>query len=231
MPPSTHRKNRTPDKGKNDDANNTTSVCGWKYFLAFIVVAVLILHQLRESMVSINGLTQTTSGYNSGGSSVSLPAAIRNGTYAKLSLSAGEICVSEKITNSTTDANRRQRRPILYLHPGPPKTATTTIQILLRDHQADLARDHIFYLGKTIPRDKWTCGLDHPANCPMYKQYAERSEGKTEPDCMDRMKLQLGAYYAAGVDVVLSDEVIGIMFSDVHPQHRKRAPMGIREFF
>jgi hypothetical protein len=114
---------------------------------------------------------------------------------------------NNSVLRNTKDQHRRQ---IIYIHPGPAKIATTTIQQLLTDHQKQLNSDNIFYLGKTMPKEKWKCDFPHLADCLMYKQY------RPEPEhirCREIIVEQLNEYYSKGVDVILSEEVFGIMFN------------------
>ena len=123
---------------------------------------------------------------------------------------------------------QRRRQQILYLHPGPPKTATTTIQQLLTNHQTNLNTDNIFFLGKTMPREKWHCEFEHPAWCITYKQY----QPPPASNCKKHMKEQLDEYYHQGVDIILSDEVIGAMFAKQRSDpHYERAKEALHEFF
>ncbi len=140
-------------------------------------------------------------------------------------------CVHKLVTKvkseprKSTDTHRRQ---ILYLHPGPPKTATTTIQQLLTDHQTQLNQDNIFFVGKTSPSERYNCRFPNPSYCIMYEQYAEKSD----TNCTAIMEQQLDEYFRMGVDVVFSDEVIGAMFATPkHKKHNKRAKDALVAFF
>jgi hypothetical protein len=123
--------------------------------------------------------------------------------------------------NNSVLRNTKDRRQILYLHPGPPKTATSTIQQLLTDHQKQLNSDNIFYLGKTMPREAWKCDFPHASYCLIYKQYQPEDGGK----CREIIVEQLNEYYRTGVDVILSDEVFGAMF-----RRKKRGIEGLEIF-
>ena len=145
----------------------------------------------------------------------------------------------------TQQTNTKRRKPILYIHVGPPKTATTSIQSTLTHHKNELLENGILYLGKSIPRVKWVDNFPHPAYCTMYQQFSERSQ-KITPTCVDVLNQTLVQYYSESVrsiyandekeedegleshkitsthqktgqssvrDIIMSCEVIGIMFS------------------
>ena len=129
------------------------------------------------------------------------------------------------------DQNRKQRRPILYLHPGPPKTATSTMQNHMTMYRRLLAKDNIFYLGKSMPGEKWEFKFPHAAHCIIYGQYAESGKN-IKRNCTTVMREQLNEYYRAGKDVILSDEVIGIMFDGREkPKQLGRSREGLNSFF
>jgi hypothetical protein len=143
---------------------------------------------------------------------------------------AAKECVSELIANANSSESgsnnnafvvrkktyKQQRRQILYLHPGPPKTATSTIQKLLSNYETQLNRDNIFYLGKSLPRERWKCKFPHLSFCLVYQQYRPGDEAL----CREIIVEQLNEYYRAGVDVILSDELFGETFkSDRGKEH------------
>lgn len=141
--------------------------------------------------------------------------------------------------NVTKKEKKKERKPILYLHVGPPKTATTTIQQKLTEYRKDLMENGILYLGKDQRREKWVKNFPHPLYCTMYQQYAQRANN-VKPSCVDVMNQTLNDYYNQSMknilnhsrvdnntkliqeendmammkDILMSDEVIGIMFSD-----------------
>lgn len=130
--------------------------------------------------------------------------------------------VNPVATTTSSDQLKQQqrRRPILYLHPGPAKTATTTIQRGLTHYQRILQeQDNILFLGKEYPTEKWIRKFPHPSHCLMYQQYSERTvSNKT---CFDDFKEQLDGYRKQGTDLIMSCEVIGIQYSQ-EGKHRTR---------
>ena len=134
-------------------------------------------------------------------------------------------CVENSIAAARAKSNTEQlgRRQILYIHPGPGKTATTTIQKLLTIHKEKLKQDNIFLVGKEIP-ERWECGFPVPLKCTIYHQHNQKSK----KNCVQIMKDQLDEYYKAGVDVILTDEMIGLQMK---PKDKKKHQSGIEEFF
>eukprot|EP00984_Skeletonema_dohrnii_P018194 scaffold8441_cov88-Skeletonema_dohrnii-CCMP3373.AAC.1 len=122
--------------------------------------------------------------------------------------------IGSSINNQHLSHKSKKKKPVLYLHIGPPKTATSTIQAKLFEYTDLLANDGILFLGRADRPGKKTWYLDkfpHPAHCPMYKRYAERADG-VSPDCFSILNKTLQSYYNSGKDLVLSDEVTGIMY-------------------
>jgi len=145
-------------------------------------------------------------------------------------------CVRKIITTAKSKADqkdeiskpkeeRRQRRQILYLHPGPPKTATTTIQQLMTDHQGRLNEDNIFLVGKLMPTERWSCKFPLPITCLAKTQNINST-------CAIIVRDELDEYYQAGADVILTDEQIGIQFArSMKPKDYDRQESGARKFF
>ena len=78
-----------------------------------------------------------------------------------------------------------------------------------------------------MPREKWHCEFEHPAWCITYKQY----QPPPASNCKKHMKEQLDEYYHQGVDIILSDEVIGAMFAKQRSDpHYERAKEALHEF-
>jgi len=178
-----------------------------------------------KAFPSTNQTNQTTaSPIPKSSTSQALPAKSSTAPTDPKPLSKAAKCVHKLITKArprnlekSTNPHRQQ---ILYLHPGPPKTATTTIQQLLTNHRTQLYNDNIFFLGKTAPSERWNCDLPHPSHCIMYGQYSEQSD----TNCTAKMIQQLDEYFRMGLDVVLSDEVIGAMFAiPENKKHHERA--------
>jgi hypothetical protein len=71
------------------------------------------------------------------------PVQTSNATIA-ITLSPPATTTREK----TALDNHGNKKPILYLHAGPPKTATSTIQAKLFEHQKNLSKDGIVFLGR-----------------------------------------------------------------------------------
>jgi hypothetical protein len=123
------------------------------------------------------------------------------------------------------------RKQILYLHVGPPKMATTTIQQHLTDTQTLLMKENIHFIGKYMPRDGWYCGFLLASHCLMFQRYADKVEKEKDcnykGNCTASMIDQLDAYYESGGNAVISDEVIEIMFSI----NNERADTALKDFF
>jgi len=144
-------------------------------------------------------------------------------------------CARNRVANASVAAEKEfappNRKQILYLHVGPPKTATTTIQQHLTDTQTLLMKDNIHFIGKYMPRDGWNCGFPLPSHCLMFQRYADKAEKEKNPNyegnCTASMIDQLDAYYESGGDAIISDEVIGIMFS----VKNERANTALKDFF
>jgi len=118
-----------------------------------------------------------------------------------------------------TGIRKQQRRPILYLHPGPAKTATSTIQQLLTNYQENLAADNIFLLASSSAsaRVPDSCHFPHPSICNPHKCC-----------CHSVMQAQLDEYYRHGVDLVLTSEVLGMKFAQL-PQGPPKLEAWFRE--
>jgi hypothetical protein len=111
------------------------------------------------------------------------------------------------------DRQERKRKPILYIHPGPPKTATTTIQTLLQEHSHKLREDNIFYIGKILgqKRPSYRCDFPLPSSCIAFGQH--QKDNIRDANCVDILKEELDGYYRAGADVVYSEEILGAQFA------------------
>lgn len=139
-------------------------------------------------------------------------------------------------SEKTETHHEAKKKPILYLHVGPPKTATTTIQAELTKYRDELLGDDIVYLGKGT-NEKWVKGNDgnkfpHPSWCTIYLQYQEKIEG-ISPNCFYRMNETIHEYHASGRDVIMSDEVVGLMFAakdTKKKKKKKRALKGLKKF-
>ena len=122
--------------------------------------------------------------------------------------------------------NHGKKKPILYLHAGPPKTATSTIQAKLFEHQKNLSKDGIVFLGRA--KSGWYLNsFPHVAHCPMYRRYAEKADG-ISPNCFSKMNATLQSYYHSGKDIIISDEVVGIMYSE--KKLAKRSTQAMQDF-
>ena len=125
---------------------------------------------------------------------------------------------SNQTSSSTTT---RRRRPILYLHPGPAKTATSTIQHLLDQYQERLAADRIFLLD-TDPEKNTPCTFPHPAYC-LLQVKTHLLQHPSLGACRRAMKTQLAEYYRHRVDLVLTSEMLGTKFA--------QGPLKLKEWF
>ena len=145
-------------------------------------------------------------------------------TAQNLQLHSNQITTSTTHSTSTIDTHpphpprqqqqqQQRRRPILYLHPGPAKTTTSTLQYLLIQYQDRLAADYIFLLG-TLPRDQWHCDFPHPAFCLLQvKTQLLQYRHRIPRECQRVIHAQLEEYYHHGVDIVLTSELLGLYFA------------------
>jgi len=146
------------------------------------------------------------------------------------------------------------RKQILYLHPGPPKTATLTLQTLLTKYEAKLNDHTIFLLGRKAMTNngskngndnEWSCNSPMQSNCVMFQQHVDKANHVVR-NCTTIIREQLDEYYRAGADVILTDERIGDMFGIPEPKEEKdkqskkykrklekyqRAEHGLNQFF
>jgi hypothetical protein len=148
--------------------------------------------------------------------STSAPISTPTSAPATPEVAKAEKCV-RKWTDKFTKTQQQQnstRRPILYIHPGPPKTATSTIQSLLEKYSKNLTESNIFYIGKYNPltRSYFKCDFPLPSWCIAYARHRPNNE------CEQIMTKQLDTYFEAGVDVIYSEEVLGAQFA--YPKHR-----------
>ena len=130
---------------------------------------------------------------------------------------------------NTTQAKRykSKKQQIMYIHVGPPKTATTTIQATLSQYRTKLLEDNIQFIGKDN-KENWLKKFEHPAYCTMYLRYRENNQNVTN-NCYQRMNNSLNEYYANGTNVIMSDEVIGAMFSS-GGRNTERARFALKEW-
>ena len=131
-----------------------------------------------------------------------------------------------------TNTNTKRRKPILYIHVGPPKTATTTIQSTLTHHKNELLENSILYVGKSIPREKWVPNFPHPAYCTMYQQFSERSQ-KITPTCVDVLNQTLVQYYSESVRSIYAndekEEDEGLKSHKITSTHQKTGQSSVRD--
>ena len=109
-------------------------------------------------------------------------------------------------SNNLPLTKTEKKKPIMYLHIGPRKTATTTIQSKLDDMKAELKSDGIAFFGKGKKLQRfglmgfgfgwWRCSND-----------------KRHPDCIHQIKESINSLYKNGTDVIISDEYLGRMLS------------------
>jgi hypothetical protein len=150
-----------------------------------------------------------------------VPVQTSNATIA-ITLSPPATTTREK----TALDNHGKKKPILYLHAGPPKTATSTIQAKLFEHQKNLSKDGIVFLGRA--KSGWYLNsFPHVAHCPMYRRYAEKADG-ISPNCFSKMNVTLQSYYHSGKDIIISNEVVGIMYSE--KKLAKRSTQAMQDF-
>lgn len=114
----------------------------------------------------------------------------------------------EVYSNPATD---NRKKPILYLHPPLPKTARTHIEFHLGKFKNKLLDDSIVFIGKD-KEEQWKKGFICPSYCLMYRADEELAQNQTS-NCMETMNKTLQTNFHKGQDVVMSDQVIGIMMS------------------
>ena len=74
-----------------------------------------------------------------------------------------------------------------------------------------LLDDSIVFIGKD-KEEQWRKGFICPLYCLMYRADEELAQNQTS-NCMETINKTLQTYFHKGQDVVMSDQVIGIMMS------------------
>jgi hypothetical protein len=98
------------------------------------------------------------------------------------------------------------------MHIGPPKTATSSIQNSLSIYKDDLKKNNIAFIGKN-QKEKWDKGFSSPAYCLMYLAF-QQTEKNQSTTCINDLNATLQMHYNAKQNVILSDEVVGIMLTE-----------------
>ena len=112
--------------------------------------------------------------------------------------------------NTTTTSINQQRSPVLYLHVGPHKTATTTIQEALIRFKEELSNDSIAFMWRG---DKERFSKD--ILCTSQKYRANRSNYS----CLFTTRNVLESQIKLGNDFVFSDEFLGTELADTKDQN------------
>ena len=107
--------------------------------------------------------------------------------------------------NTTTTSINQQRSPVLYLHVGPHKTASSTIQTILTKLKNQLSQDSITFIGRYNPYDGQS--FQKPITCKRLS-YTRRNKS-----CLASVLPVLDKAQRRGNDVVFSDEYLGTELS------------------
>ena len=121
----------------------------------------------------------------------------------------------------------------IFLHVGPDKTGTTSIQNYLACHGADLQKHNTHFLGKVNPRDTKGCaGVPQDFVRPMVQYKSEKG--------MERLRREIESHVARRRHVVLSDEafvtvptLVGRLFGGMNATLRYNVVLlsGYREYY
>jgi hypothetical protein len=122
--------------------------------------------------------------------------------------------------NPSKNATIDPHRPLLILHVGPPKTATTTLQNFLSHYRTLLRQDNYDFVG-TFPGEN----MDHNPFLSGVGRSCGRSvhraimHGKKPMDvaCWARMKKELAKSRQTGVNIILSEENLSVDTYSLRP--------------
>ena len=115
----------------------------------------------------------------------------------------------QSIRNSSTNRNTNSTKPFLYLHIGPHKTGTTTIQNLLALYHEELLQDDVVYLGKINDEMKRKYSLSNDIVRPL-RAFIDGKSGSQQ--AMLRLKRKLVQCSKRSQNVVMSNEYLSDIY-------------------
>jgi hypothetical protein len=143
--------------------NNSSSSAIPFFFLLFVVMTARIM--LATTLQSLQILSVQTTSSMSDDDEPILPAASSTTTTITTTTSSNDSVHLLTKHNQNRNQNQNNQTVLFFVHIGPPKTGTTTLQAYMTQYQHDLwQQDRIRYLGKYIHPSSKKHKKDNPDN-------------------------------------------------------------------